>query len=194
MSLSTSPPRSWFRQERSGLDLKPGSILRSVPHGEKKVDWEIIQIVEQQDCQRAENHSRPSYASIKMQCVSTSDSSKQALAKFFIQIPWVDTELQDSTTRANQATVFAPKEYVALKTLSEIPETSEAVPKIICYAKIQQRIHPDSSVPGGFLDCLVWEVVPGVRLGDSSGKAHAFRKLKRDERQLIREVFKQNFE
>jgi hypothetical protein len=129
-----------------------------------------------------------------MRCVDTSDSSKQVLVKFFIQIPWFDTELQDSTTRANQATVFTPREYVALKTLSENSENSEAVPKITEYAKIQQRIHADSPVPGGFLDCLVWEVVPGVRLGDSSGKAHAFWKLKRDERRLIREVFEQNFE
>jgi hypothetical protein len=129
-----------------------------------------------------------------MRCVDTSDSSKQVLVKYFIQIPWVNTELQDSTTRANQATVFTPREYVALKTLSENPETSESVPKIIEYTKTQQRIHPDSPVPGGFLDCLVWEVVPGIRLGDSSGKAHAFWKLKWDERQLIREVFQQNFE
>lgn len=189
-----SPPRSWFRQQSSGLDLKPGSILRSVSHGEKKVDWEIIQILHEQDCQATENNSRPSYASIKMRCIDTSDPSKQALVKFFIQIPWVNTELQDSTTRAKQATVFDPRDYVAFKILSENPETSKFVPKIIEYTKVQQRIHVDSPVPGGFLIRLVWEVVPGVQLGDFSGKAHAFWKLEPDKRQLAREVFEQNFE
>jgi hypothetical protein len=89
-------------------------------------------------------------------------------------MPWLNTEFQEPEIGANQATSFDPREFIALKALSEYPEVSKFTPSILSYTKGQQKKHPLVPILGGFLNCLVWELVPRKRLGDSTGDATVF--------------------
>ncbi|CAG8380684.1 unnamed protein product [Penicillium salamii] len=89
------------------------------------------------------------------------------MMRVYLQLPYTNTELEDSATRAQQATTCDPAELSAYKTLSRNQWTSQFTPSLLAYQVSKQS---DSGlIPGGFIICIVWEVVPGLRLGDSFG-------------------------
>jgi hypothetical protein len=106
--------------------------------------------------------------------------------RIYMQIPYVNTELNDSAIRAQQASVFTPEELLAYKTLTR--RRSTITPQLLGYKKGKQ----DSSgpVPGGFITWFSWEIVPGLRLGDDFGAA-AFWGLDSSEREQIRSIFRE---
>jgi hypothetical protein len=92
--------------------------------------------------------------------------------------------MDDADTRGQQATVYTPPELTALLDLTR--KRSSNTPKLFGY-KIgtQDRL---GLVPGGLIVWLVWEIVPGLRLGDSDG-ADSFWGLESSEREQVRSVF-----
>lgn len=79
---------------------------------------------------------------------------------------------------------WTPEELTSLLDLTE--KGSNITPKLLGY-KIgtQDRL---GLVPGGFIIWFVWEIVPGLRLGDRDG-AHPFWGLKNYERDQVRASF-----
>jgi hypothetical protein len=184
-----SSSRSWLHQDILDVELNPGNIIRNC--GPSLTNWRILQVLETHDCQAAEGSLRPSYTSIKMRCCVDGDLLNKAFVKFYVQLPWLNTDSQESDIRAKQATSWDPREFIALKTLSEDPEVSRFVPRIFSYTKGQQKQHPLVPVPGGFLNCFIWELVTGQKLGDFTGAATVFWLLEKWERDMVRSAFQE---
>ncbi|KAJ5152751.1 uncharacterized protein N7482_009229 [Penicillium canariense] len=91
--------------------------------------------------------------------------------------------MDDADTRGRQATTYTPGELAAYRDLTQ---KSCNTPKLLGYKTGTQK--RSGLVPGGFIIWLAWEIVPGLRLGDSFG-AKPFWALKSDEREQIRAVF-----
>lgn len=64
-----------------------------------------------------------------------------------MRIPFVDTELENSTTRATQARKFEPDELYAHRTLSEDRDVSKFTPKLLG-SKVSVQ-EPSNFVLGG---------------------------------------------
>ena len=128
--------------------------------------------------------SSPSYSSTKLLCHDSADPEKKAFMRIYMQIPYVNTESDDSAIRAQQASVFIHKELFAYKALTR--KGSTITPRLLGYKESQQ----DSSglVPGGFITWFAWEIVLGLRLGDDFGAA-AFWDLESSEREQVRLTF-----
>lgn len=115
------------------------------------------------------------------------------MMRIYLQIPYTNTELEDSTTRAQQAMSFKPAELYAYQILSKNILASKFTPSLLGYQESKQN---DSGlVPGGFITYIVWQVAPGLRLGDYSGDATGFWDSIKEisERDLIRALFKETF-
>jgi hypothetical protein len=129
--------------------------------------------------------SSPSYSSTKLFCHDSTNPEKKAFMRIYMQIPYVNTELDDSAIiRAQQASAFIHKELFAYKALTR--KGSTITSRLLGYKEGRQ----DSSglVPGGFITWLAWEIVPGLRLGDDFGAA-AFWDLDSSEREQVRLPF-----
>lgn len=66
-------------------------------------------------------------------------------------------------------------------------------PRLLAFQEATQG--PDGPVPDGFLVYVVWEIVPGLRLGDKFGKATPYWETftTKEERNLIRTAFGSSF-
>ncbi|CAI7672819.1 unnamed protein product [Penicillium palitans] len=92
--------------------------------------------------------------------------------------------MDDTNTRSHQATSWIPQELASLLDLTE--KGSNITPKLLAYkTSTQDR---SGLVPGGFITWLVWEIVPGLRLGDGDG-AGPFWGLEDHEREEVRRSF-----
>lgn len=79
---------------------------------------------------------------------------------------------------------FTPPELIAYRDLTQ--KHSSNTPKLIGYKSgTQDR---SGLVPGAFITWFVWEIVPGLRLGDSNG-AGPFWALESDEREQVHTAF-----
>lgn len=171
---------SWFKK-----GINPGTILtidQPVPS-----QWEIVKKLNEYDLQLSEEHHRLglrlSLATTKLLCRDPKDHTKQAFMRISLQVPYRGTEMDDTDTRAKQATTLTPQELIAYQ---ELTEKSMSTPKLLGYRTTTQ----DSSgvVPGGFVVWLVWEMVPGLRLGSKDG-SDVFWDLAYAEREEIRVSF-----
>ncbi|KAJ5198512.1 uncharacterized protein N7498_007629 [Penicillium cinerascens] len=178
--------QSWFSQGSIRKALKPGkSIALTKP---EPTEWKILEAIDEHNFQFSEEivqrDSCVSYASIKLSCIEASNPSKRAIMRVYMQVPYDNTELEDLPTRAQQATTFRPKELTALLTL----RTSAYAPSLLGYDECRQGT--TGLVPGGFLTFLVWEIVPGLCLGDQYREGTIFwHRLNREERDMVREAF-----
>lgn len=77
--------------------------------------------------------------------------------------------------RAQQATSFRSQEITAYLHLNADQWIKRFTPSLLGYE--EKRQDRTGLVPGGFLTYIVWQIVPGVQLGDYSGKATAFWKI-----------------
>lgn len=185
-----SRQQSWFRQGAIIQVLEPGDTIAL--ENPQPTAWMIMELLNERQLQVEEEDvvkegAPPSYASIKLACVESTEPSRRAMMRVYMQIPYLNTELEDSETRAKQASTFTPRDLLAYKTFSGIPGGATFTPELLGYKENQQ----DSSglVPGGFITWFAWEIVPGPRLGDYSGDATGFWPLERAERDKIRQVF-----
>ncbi|OOQ90521.1 hypothetical protein PEBR_04313 [Penicillium brasilianum] len=104
--------------------------------------------------------------------------------RIYVQVPHRKTEMDDAVTRSRQAIKYGPPELIAYRDLTE--KGSSDTPKLLGY-KIGKQDR-SGLVPGGFITWLVWEIVPGLRLGDGNG-ADPFWALERGERNQVRSAF-----
>lgn len=129
----------------------------------------------------------PSYASVSLSCHNVEDNTP-ALARVYVQIPDLNTEHESPGDRARQAREYTPTEVRAFKAFNRKGLT--CTPRLLGHKQIKQNNR--GPVPDGFLTYLVWEIVPGERLGTGTGKARNFWTFDRSERDLIREAFKES--
>ncbi|KGO43582.1 hypothetical protein PEX1_059140 [Penicillium expansum] len=172
---------AWFRK---GPD--PGTIItldQPVPSR-----WKILEKLNEHDYQVNEEENDEygfrSFASAKYLCCNPISRTKNAFMRIYIQVPHRKTELDDADTRSRQATTYNPPELIAYRDLTE--KGSSDTPKLLGY-KIDKQDR-SGLVPGGFIIWLVWEIVPGLRLGDGNG-ADPFWALESDEREQVRLAF-----
>ncbi|CAG8948402.1 unnamed protein product [Penicillium salamii] len=148
--------------------FSPGKLV-TLSHPQR-TQWVIDEIIDEIDEQEEENSEELlSFATAKISCTSNDDERTKAMMRVYLQVPYTNTELEDSATRAQQATACDPAELDAYKTLSRNQWTSKFTPKLLAYMVAQQK--DLGLVPGGFIVCIVWQVVPGLWLGDSFGSA-----------------------
>ncbi|PLN81414.1 hypothetical protein BDW42DRAFT_185449 [Aspergillus taichungensis] len=110
--------------------------------------------------------------------------TQKVFMRIYIQIPHRKTELDAMDTRSRQATTYNPPELIAYQDLTE--KSSSNTPKFLGY-KTDKQDH-SGLVPGGFIIWLVWEIVPGLRLGDENS-ADPFWTLESYEREQVRLAF-----
>lgn len=172
---------TWFRK---GID--PGTIITlDQPLSSQ---WKILEKLNEHDFQvnkeEHDDYGLCSFASAKILCCDPKERAKKAFMRIYIQVPHRKTETDDADTRGRQATTFNPPELIAYLDLTQ--KRSSNTPKLIGYKTGTQGL--SGLVPGGFIIWLVWEIVPGLRLGDSNG-AGPFWALESYEREQVRAVF-----
>lgn len=171
--------RSWFP---SGLD-EGDTVTLNKPKTSK---WIIDKKVNTHSYQR-EDRSVDSYASVLFTCHNATDG-KEAFMRIYTQVPHAGFENADKATRAREATEFTPPELKAYKFLSI--KHSQNTPALLAYKMgIQDSSGP---VPRGHITWIVWEKVPGKRLGDFKS-AFLYWDMDRDQRKRVREVFLREF-
>lgn len=111
--------------------------------------------------------------------------------RIYPQVPYSGTEEDDPDTRATQVTRLIPRELLAYQDLTS--QNLGITPNLLGY-KTSTQEKPDR-VPGGggFAVWLVWEKVPGVRLGKKDG-SNNFWALDTAEREKIRQHFVKNLQ
>ncbi|KAJ5554740.1 hypothetical protein N7535_007186 [Penicillium sp. DV-2018c] len=187
-------PIFWFNQGPMRGCYERGSIITT----DNGSEWEIIERLKQDDLQtEGKSIVGPSHAALKLHCMKANvdpseKSACDASARVYVQVPYFGTEFDDAQTRAAQAdSAFQPAELEAYRILSDDPVVSKFTPKFLG-SKVSVQ-EPSGFVPGGFLILVVWEKVPGIPLGDKSGKATGYWDQPTRERKKIREAFKKTF-
>lgn len=174
--------RIWFQK-----GFKPGTIITLDQPG--RSEWRILEKLNEHGHQLSKeehDHYRSGYsvASLKLLCCDRKNPAKRAYMRIIHQLPFLNTEFLDADERATQATTWVPPEAIAYRKLTEQGSTN--TPKLLGYKVTTQD--RSGHVPGGFATCLVWEMVPGLRLGNKHGP-DPFWRLDRSERDLIRASF-----
>ncbi|PYH97696.1 hypothetical protein BO71DRAFT_372767 [Aspergillus ellipticus CBS 707.79] len=169
---------SWFP---SSLALSGAKITL------REKEWMVLEKVSEydflKDKEDVRDGSEPSFSCVRLRCRSRT-SPVPAFMRIYMQIPLAGTKSEPPADRARQACKFTPEELWALKTMTE--RGSRNTPRLLDYKESTQ----DSSgpVPGGFITWIVWEIIPGICLGDTFG-ADRFWQLKQGERRAIQEAF-----
>jgi hypothetical protein len=178
--------RSWFRKSL----VEPDTVVSLPSPSPSK--WKIIKQVNEIEHQVGEqtirNGSRPSYAAVKLLCHDICHPARQAFMRIYQQIPFTGTDVESLNDRAKQATSYTHEELNALRSMTRMG--SNITPQLLAWSEGQQN--KSGLVPGGYITYLVWEIVPGLRLGDSMG-ADAFWGLPREQRDEVRVAFERGF-
>ncbi|GKZ34461.1 hypothetical protein AbraIFM66950_004736 [Aspergillus brasiliensis] len=175
-------PSRWFAQH----EVAPGTVIRL-----KKAEWVICEIASEHCFQIGQDDLRdrhdPSMDCIRLICETAGpDGPVQGHMRVYKQIPIEGTEAEPPTIRGKQAESFCPIELEYLRTLTR--KRSTITPRLL--DSKEEKQDETGFVPGGFVIWVVWEVVPGLQLGDDLGCA-PFWGLSRDERDAVREAFKE---
>jgi hypothetical protein len=175
----------WFRK-----GIEPGNTItldQPVPS-----QWQIVEKLNEEDFQQTEAEHRRwpshlSYVTTKFICRDRTDHTKDAFMRIYLQVPYRGTEIDDPDTRATQATTIVPEELIAYQELTQ--QKSSVTPKLLGHRISKQD--KSGPVPGGFVVCLLWEMVPGRRLGskDSNDVPDLFWTLDAVERNDVRMAF-----
>lgn len=186
MSLhKMSPPSSWFTEGYMRQAIQVGKVI-SLPHPQPS-KWSILEVLREHDDQKYETAKDPSYASIELSCIEVEGHHRRSMMRIIMQVPYLGTEEKDSVTRAKQAMEFRTAEFRAFLTFAK--KESTCTPRLLGYREDQQDSL--SPIPGGFITYYAWQAVPGIRLGDYTGKAPQFWTLDKEEREKIRIAFRQ---
>jgi hypothetical protein len=154
--------------------------------------WTVIEKLSEAYDQLTEKDAkdgfRGSYSQAKLLCRNVANPAKEAFMRIYMQIPDQGTEFDPPEDRAQQALSRTPIEFTALKTFTD--KKSNITPILLAYKEDKQ----DNSgiVPSGFITYLVWNILPGLRLGDNLGGA-TFWALPRPERDNIRALFEKEY-
>ncbi|PWY77337.1 hypothetical protein BO70DRAFT_397628 [Aspergillus heteromorphus CBS 117.55] len=144
-------------------------------------EWIMMEKLSEHDFQKDENDLRegsdPSFSCIRLRCRSR-DSGTPAFMRIYMQIPLAGAGIQ-----LPQACSFIPDELTVLRTMTE--HGCKHPPLLLDCKEASQD--ESGLVRGGFITWIVYEIVPGVRLGDVTG-ADRFWNLRREERREIQKA------
>lgn len=176
-------PSRWFAQS----EVAPGTIIQL-----RKARWVIREVASEHCFQLNQDDLRdkhdPSLACTRLVCDTHGpDGPVKGHMRYYKQIPIEGTEAEPPTTRAEQAKFFCPIELKHLRTLTQ--KGSTITPRVLDSKEDKQD--NTGFVPGGFVTWVVWEVVPGLQLGNDVGSA-PFWGLGRDERDAVRQAFQES--
>ncbi|RAL01104.1 uncharacterized protein BO80DRAFT_493598 [Aspergillus ibericus CBS 121593] len=177
-------PSRWFARS----EIEPGTIIQLKRH-----QWVILQTLNEHEFQTLPEDLRGSPESsvtcTLLRCERVGpDHPVQGYMRIYKQIPIAGTEAEPVSTRAQQAGSCCPLELEALRVLTRKQKQLPITPRLLDTKEDKQD--DTGFVPGGFITWLVWEVVPGIRLGNPCGAA-AFWALDISERDAIREAFRE---
>ncbi|OJZ81913.1 hypothetical protein ASPFODRAFT_37062 [Aspergillus luchuensis CBS 106.47] len=169
----------WFSQEEIG----PGSKIKLIN------EWVVQEVFSEHTFQHDHDDYLasvgPSWTAIRL-LVEKKGSRTKAYMRIYKQIMNGGTEAESARMRARQAnTSWCP---VELKVYRSLPKKRPLIVPRLLEERVAKQ-DESGCVPGGFLIYVVWEIVPGIQLGDSSG-SNVFWALDRPERDAIREKFK----
>lgn len=126
------------------------------------------------------------YAAIKFACHRTTNTDQKGIMRMYLQIPIQGTIARGPSTRAEQAIPsFTHNEERALQDLNR--KGCKGVPKLLCSKQTVQSI--EECVPGGYLNYLVWDLVPGRPLDYEE-----FWDRDLEYRRMVREKFREAYE
>ncbi|PYH33789.1 uncharacterized protein BO87DRAFT_309653 [Aspergillus neoniger CBS 115656] len=169
----------WFSQEEIGV----GATIQ-LDH-----KWVVREMMSEHTYQHDHDDTiakvAPSWTAVRLR-VEDRSTRTSAYMRIYKQIMNGGTEAEPARIRARQAdSTWCP---VELKVYRSLPGKS---PHILPRLVEEKVVKQDESgcVAGGFLIYVVWEIVPGIQLGDSSG-SNVFWTLDRPQRDAIRELFK----
>ncbi|GCB23012.1 hypothetical protein AAWM_05897 [Aspergillus awamori] len=176
-------PSRWFAQS----EVAPGTIIQL-----RKARWVIREVASEHCFQLNPDDLRdkhdPSLACTRLVCETHGpDGPVQGHMRYYKQIPIEGTEAEPPTTRAEQTESFCPIELKHLRALTQ--KGSTITPRLLDSKEDKQD--NTGFVPGGFVTWVVWEVVPGLQLGNDVGSA-PFWGLSPDERDAVRQAFKES--
>ncbi|OOF95217.1 hypothetical protein ASPCADRAFT_406036 [Aspergillus carbonarius ITEM 5010] len=172
-------PKTWFTKAQT----QPGTVIQLEKHTwviKEKLN-EINQQLDEEDIPIANG---PGYACarflVEKELPTTATPPIQAFMRTYLQVPIGGTEADPPATRARQATMeFYPRELEGLQRCT----TSGVTP--VLWDQKWERQGEEGVVPGGFILRIVWEIVPGMRLGDVYGST-VFWTLDEKKREVIR--------
>ncbi|OJJ45682.1 hypothetical protein ASPZODRAFT_26321 [Penicilliopsis zonata CBS 506.65] len=159
-----------------------------------QTEWTIVEEVDRQDLSADEEDLRisiePCYGYALLLCRPSQSRETQASAfmRIYLQTPMLNTEGEDPIDRSQQATTYTPSELTALQKFTE--GGVRYTPRLLDWRSSQQD--ESRPVPGGFIIWVVWEIVPGIRLGDDFG-GDIFWTLPRSERDAVRSAFEDGY-
>ncbi|RAH56787.1 hypothetical protein BO85DRAFT_488961 [Aspergillus piperis CBS 112811] len=170
----------WFSQEEIG----PGSKIKL------NNEWVVQEAISEHTLQHDhDDHLArvgPSWTAIRL-LVEKKGSRTKAYMRIYKQIMNGGTEAEPARMRARQAnTSWCP---VELKVYRSLPKKRPLIVPRLLEERVAKQ-DESGCVPGGFLIYVVWEIVPGILLGDARGPK-VFWTLERSERDAIREKFKE---
>ncbi|KAJ5116641.1 hypothetical protein N7456_000989 [Penicillium angulare] len=186
------PARSWFSEAPIRGKYIPGAIIKTsqpVPR-----EWKIDKIINEHDEQLSRDDCVPeddllSFATIRVRCFRVDKPDAKADMRVYLQVPYKNTERESAQLRGNQQTSFQPRELKAYKLMSAHREISKFTPNLLGYEEGRQSER--GLVPMGFETTVVWERVPGHRLGlIGTIPTSPFWQFSEPERDDIRGIFK----
>ncbi|KAJ5707140.1 hypothetical protein N7488_006941 [Penicillium malachiteum] len=185
--------RSWFSQGPfKGKYVKHAIISTQNPVPRK---WKILRVINEHDNQKPGKQDAISFTTIRLECRQEDIRalrSARAEIRVYLQVPYINTELEAPDIRAEQAVDFHPNELKAYKIITADKYVSEFTPKLLAYEEGKQENW--GLIPEGFHITIAWEILPGVRLGVPDLLAeHLFWKLNRYHRDKVRTQFKDQF-
>jgi hypothetical protein len=127
-----------------------------------------------------------SYARASFLCHNVHNSTHEAILRVYKQVPNIGTEDDELEDRQLQATRRIHQEVDTMERLTEEHECAY-VPAWLG-SKIEEQGDHDI-VPHGYINYILWEKVPGVRLCNPDENFVLFWSLPRQERDRIRTAF-----
>ncbi|KAJ5730088.1 uncharacterized protein N7483_004596 [Penicillium malachiteum] len=154
--------RSWFTQGPfEGKYVQDAIISTQSPTPRP---WKILRVINEH--YNRGKIGRLSFATIRLECRQgdiCAPQSPHTEIRVYLQVPYFNTELDASDKRAEQAMDFQPNEFKAYKMITADESVSQFTRKLLGYEEGEQEDW--GLVPGGFHVTIVWEILPGVRLG-----------------------------
>ncbi|RFU35299.1 hypothetical protein B7463_g1042, partial [Scytalidium lignicola] len=152
------------------------------------IERKLSETYHQLDESEVKDGFEPCYSQAKLLCHNVANPTEQAFMRIYMQIPYEGTEFDSAQERAQQASSRAHEELNALKSFTD--GHSKITPILLAYKEDKQD--DQGLVPGGYITYLIWNILPGVPLGDNLGEAQFWR-LSSNERNEIRKVFEKEY-
>ncbi|KAJ5608929.1 hypothetical protein N7528_009496 [Penicillium herquei] len=172
---------SWFSQGPMKGKYVKGAIMETQHPTPRQ--WKILEVINEHDHQLDEEDINIedkifSFTTTRLHCCRLDAPGTRADMRVYLQVPWTNTEFESPVV------------------MNSDPVVSRFTPRLLGYEVTKQG--NEGYVPGGFHTIIVWERVPGKKLGDEEAWGESmlqspFWKLKRPLRDEIRTQFKDTY-